>query len=210
MSFFKQMDLYKGIILMSALLMPACVWWISGIEEQITLCQAAKRTATKRGGYLEEIGKLKKQIEVVAQNRRSESIENPTAYFEPRIRAASPDHRVDDFSLKQPQSESVTIGGRGGRQKAVDQVVTVDWGKGKSRREFQLDFVYAVLFNCESGARAGGGAAGPPSVWRLRDLELRNVTADKLLSGKKTPPPELGDRWHIREMKFARREPRAK
>ena len=100
MRFFREMDIYKLIILLSLVLMPVCGWWISGLNDEIMLCTAAKRAATKRGGYLEEIGKLKNQIEVVAQNRRSESIENPSAYFEPRIRAADPQLRVDDFSPK--------------------------------------------------------------------------------------------------------------
>ena len=206
MRFFREMDIYKLIILLSLVLMPVCGWWISGLNDEIMLCTAAKRAATKRGGYLEEIGKLKNQIEVVAQNRRSESIENPSAYFEPRIRAADPQLRVDDFSPKQPKADPVTIG----RQKAVDQVVAIDWGRGSDRKAVSLSFVYAVVFNCESGARVGGPAGGPPSVWRLRHLELANVTTSKILRGYKTPPPEIEDRWHIQRMEFARREPRVK
>lgn len=203
MSFFKEMDLYKGIILVSVILLPLGGWWISGLDEQIASCQAALRMATKRGGYLEEIGKLQKQIEVVAQNRRSVSIENPSTYFETQIRAASPDLRGDDFSPRQPVARPNTIG----RQKIVDQVVSIDWGKSKDRRDVKMDFVYAVLFNCESGARANGAAGGPPSVWKLRSLKLTNATVAK--SRDKTPPPELEDRWTITKMEFARREPRA-
>lgn len=206
MSFFKDMDLYKGIILLSVILLPLGGWWISNLDEQIGQCEAALRTATKSGGYLEEIGKLQKQIEVVAQNRRSVSIEDPRTYFEGQILAVSPDLKPDHFSPSQPKGENVTIG----RQKAVDQVVSIDWGRGGDRKEVKMDFVYAVLFNCESGARAGGVSNGPPSVWRLRSLKLSNVTTDKIMGRKKTPPPEIDDRWYIKEMKFARREPRVK
>jgi len=204
MSFFKEMDLYKGIILLSVVLLPLGGWWINGLDAQIVSCQAALRTATKRGGYLEEIGKLQKQIEVVAQNRRAVSIENPSTYFETQIRAASPNLRGDYFSPRQPTARPNTIG----RQRVVDQVVSIDWGKSKDRRDVKMDFVYAVLFNCESGARANGATGGPPSVWKLRSLKLRNASLER--SRGKTPPPELEDRWTIEKMEFARREPRAK
>ena len=206
MSFFKEMDLYKGIILVSVILLPLGGWWISGLDEQIASCQAALRMATKRGGYLEEIGKLQKQIEVVAQNRRSVSIENPSTYFETQIRAANPALRAGDFSPRPPRAKNETVG----RQKVTDQVVAINWGSGrKDRREVKLDFVYAVLFNCESGARANGAAGGPPSVWRLRSLKLDNVTMGRATKGK-VPPPEFEDRWAIQKMEFARREPRVK
>lgn len=208
MSFFKEMDLYKGIILLSVILLPLGGWWISNLDEEISQCEAALRQATKRGGYIEEIGRLQKQIEVVAKNTRSDSIiRDPRTYFEGQILAVSENLKSDHFSPSAPRDEMVTIG----RQKATDKVVTIDWGRGSDRKEVQMDFVYAVLFNCESGARAGGGAVNAsPSVWRLRSLKLANVTTDKILGRDKTPPPELEDRWYIREMKFARREPRAK
>jgi len=208
MSFFKEMDLYKGIILLSVILLPLGGWWISNLDEQISLCEGALRDATKRGGYLEEIGKLQKQIETVARNRRSGAIiKDPRTYFEGQILAVAPNKlKPDHFSPSAPKAEPVTIG----RQKAVDQVVTIDWGRGNDRKEVMMDFVYAVLFNCESGARAGGAPSGPPSVWRLRSLKLANVTTDKMIGRKKTPPPEIEDRWFIKEMKFARREPRVK
>ncbi|MCK5942944.1 MAG: hypothetical protein KAI24_13285 [Planctomycetes bacterium] len=203
MSFLKDMDLYKGIILLSVVLLPLGGWWISSLDEQIVQCEAALRTATKPGGYLEEIGKLQKQIEIVAQNRRSVSIEDPRTYFEGQILAVSPDLKPDDFSPKAPKQDKETVG----RQKVTDHVVEIDWGRGSDRKEFKMDFVYAVLFNCESGASAGGASDGPPSVWRLRTLKLTNSSAERLR--QKTPPPELEDRWHIEQMAFARREPRS-
>ena len=67
MSFFKDMDLDKSIILISMILFPLGAWLISDTDARIALCEDSKRAATKRGGYLEEIGKLQKQIEVVLQ-----------------------------------------------------------------------------------------------------------------------------------------------
>ena len=46
------------------------------------------------------------------------------------------------------------------------------------------------------------------SVWKLRDLQLINATDERMLTQFKTPPPELVDKWSIKSMKFARREPR--
>ena len=52
MSFLKTMDLYKGIILMSVLLLPAGGWWVSKLQTEIEQCEDALYQATKNGGML--------------------------------------------------------------------------------------------------------------------------------------------------------------
>jgi hypothetical protein len=204
MSFFKTMDLYKGIVLVSVLLIPAVGWWVMGLDEEIAACEKAIRDAKKPGGLLESIGSLQKKIELVAQNRRSTSdaIKDPRTYFEGQILAAGTGLEANDFSPKAPKEETATTGSA--RQRAADFVVDIDW-----RRDLnvQMGFVYAVLFNCESGARAGD-QGGQPSVWKLRELSLVNATDDRQIAANKVPEPELLDQWLIKSMKFARREPR--
>ena len=208
MSFFKTMDLYKGIILMSVLLLPAGAWWVSKLDTDIKECEQSLRSATKPGGWLEEIGSYQKKIEVVAQNRRSTSgaIQSPSIYFQGQIMSVSPDLKANDFTPQKSRSENATIG----KQKVLDHVVDIKWGDNRNQKKVRMDFIYAVLFNCESGARKGVGATGSPSVWRLRSLNIQNESADGWLSRKRTPEPEMEDGWIIKDMKFARREPRTK
>ena len=208
MNFFKEMDLYKGIILLSVVLLPLGGWWISSLDEQIVLCETARYQATRRGGFLEDIGKYQGQIGIVASNRVSKTVEDPRTYFEGQILAVSPDLKPDDFSPKEMTSGSTSRGR--GRQRWVDKVWSIDWGKQRDRKDVKMDFVYAVLFNCESGAGAGGVARGAPSVWRLHKLELVNSAGTDFRRSKKTPPAELEDRWKIQHMEFARREPAQK
>lgn len=204
MQFLKTMDLYKGIILLSLVLLPLGGWWVSKLDTEIKSCKTALREASKSGGWLEEIGSLQKKIEVVAQNRSTTSgaIQMPSAYFEGQVMAVSGDLKQDDFSLRNATQDKVTIG----KQKLTDHVVPIDWGKGRDQKKFKMDFVYAVVFNCESGARQNMAVSGPPSVWRLRNLHLVNATDPN--NRNKVPAPEMQDAWLIKEMKFARREPR--
>lgn len=207
MSFLRNLDLYKAIVLLSLVVLPVGGWWCYQLEESKDACKKAIYEATRSGGLLEQIGNLQKKVEVVAQNKRltSDAINMPRPYFEGQIIAAGNQNlKTDDFGLTDPKSEPASLGAS--KQRAEDFVVDVTW----QRRgvPVQLDFIYAVLFNCESGARNVGEQVGRQSIWKLRELQIVNATDDKLTSSYKTPPPELADNWSIRTMKFARREPR--
>lgn len=199
------LDLYKVVILLSLVLLPVGGWMIWRIDQDIEASQKAIREAKRSGGLLEQIGALQKKVEIVVQNRlsTSDTIKLPRRYFEGQImQAGGQNLKADDFGLPgDPKEEAVSL--PGSKQRASDFVMDVTW----PRKDFsvQLDFVYAVLFNCESGAGAGGAGQ---SIWKLRNLELVNATDEGLTRTKKTPPPELADKWLIRDMKFARREPR--
>ena len=202
MSFFRSMDLYKAIVLVSLILLPLGGWWVLQLDREIADCKQAIRLAERSGGLLEQIGSLQKQIEVVAKNRlsTSEAIRDPRTYFEGQImRSARGGLAANDFSPKSAKEESARLKGR---QRAKDFVVDIGWSRELT---VTMDFVYSVLYNCESGARTG--EKGPPSVWRLRDLSLVNATNERDVSGNKVPVAELKDLWKIKTMKFARREP---
>lgn len=207
MRFLRSMDLYKVVILLSLIGLPLGGWYCMKLDDDIAASEKAIQEAKRSGGLLEQIGNLEKKVEVVVQNKlsTSDTINMPRRYFEGQIlQAGGANLKTDDFGLTDPKEEPVTIPG-GSRQRASDFVVDVTW----PRTDFSvgLDFVYAVLFNCESGAGAGLGGSGQ-SIWKLRDLQLVNATDERLLTSYKTPPPELADKWTIRSMKFARREPR--
>lgn len=202
MNFFRSMDIYKAIVLLSIVLLPLGGWWIMTLDEEIRLCTQAIAQAERPGGLIEEIGSLQKKIEIVAQNKRitSDAIADPRTYFEGQIMLSGSGLAANDFSPKSPREEPAKMSGK---QQATDFVVDIDWRKDL---KVGLEFVYSVLFNCESGARRVG-ERGPQSVWRLRELSLVNATTDRDI-GNKVPPPELQDQWLIKSMSFARREPK--
>lgn len=204
MSFLKNLDLYTVLIVLCVLLLPVCAWWCYNTNEEIKLCQSAVREASRPGGLLEQIGALQKKVEIVNQNRGGSRL-NPVGFIEGQIIAAASNGGLgsSDFGLNSPKEEPATI--PGSKQKVSDYVVTVDWRR--KDLEVKLDFIEAVLWNCESGAGVSG-ATGAPSIWRLRALEIVNMTDDKKTARFDTPPPELEDRWAIKKMQFARREPR--
>lgn len=208
MKFFRDMDLYKGIILISVVLLPVGYWWITTLEDQIQASQAALNNATRPRGYLEQVGSLQGKIALVEQNRRIQSdvISEPRNYFEQQILAVNSTLKPNDFTPREGNPEPATLPTK---QRVVDHVVNIDWGSGRDKKAYPLDFVYAVIFNCESGALRNGQVTASPSVWRLRTLKLENATNATALRTHKVPPPELQDSWHIATMQFARREPAA-
>jgi hypothetical protein len=208
MKFLREMDLYKGLILLCLLALPVCGWWCKTLGDSIKECDAAIREANRPGGLLEQIGGYQKKIELVVQNRTSATgaTQQPRTYFEGQIMAAASQNlEKNDFGLTDPKEETA-VTGSSSRQKAVDFVAEVQW----KRKDLALPlaFIYAVLFNCESGARPGGEKAGLQSIWKLRELSIVNATNERLAATQEVPPPELEDKWSIKKMTFARREPK--
>jgi hypothetical protein len=205
MNFLRNLDLYTSIVLLSLVLLPAGGFWIWKLDGEIAASKKAIDDATRKGGLLEEIGTLQRKVEVVVQNERSTSdaIRLWRTYFEGQILAAGGAAlKTNDFVPNEPKEEpGPTIG----KQATTDHVCQIAWQN--KALTVQMDFVFAVLFNCESGARAGGDAA-QQSVWKLRSLRLENATDEKILRANQTPPAELADKWSIQEMAFARREPK--
>jgi hypothetical protein len=206
MNFLRTMDLYKAIVLLSLVLLPLGGWLIKGVDERIELSRAAIRNGTQPNGTLEQIGGLQKKVEVVNQNKRTttDAISQSRTYFEGQILAAAGNSglKQTEFQPSEPKEEAAVLGSS--RQRATDFVIDVNWLR---KDPVQMDFVYAVLWNCESGARAVGEQV-QQSVWKLRELHLENATDDKLFKAYRTPPAEIADRWTIKQLKFARREPK--
>lgn len=189
------MDLYKGIILASLLLLPAAGgwgWWLQGRIDE------AKKALGEAPRLIEEIGSLQKQMETVVTNdTRAQQAQNASEYFERQLMASARGGGIsrDDFSFSPPTEQPSTIG-RG--QRVNDIEVDILFGKpGSGRTDFKLtrDYLFAVLFNSEQ------------QIWKLRSLEIVNATDERRLSTFQTPPLELADEWIVKKMKFARRTP---
>jgi hypothetical protein len=205
MNFLRSMDLYKAIVLLSLVLLPLGGWWVMRLDSKIVASKKAIDEAKRPGGLIEQIGSLQRKVEVVVQNKRStsDSINDPRTYFEGQILAAGGSGlKTSDFQPAPAREEKATLASK---QPITDYVVDISWPR--KDLAVQMDFVYAVIFNCESGARMTGDTV-QQSVWKLRELHLVNATDERLKQGFKTPPPELQDKWTIKKMSMARREPR--
>lgn len=200
----KNLDLYTVLILLTLVLLPVCGWWCMKTNEAIRLSEKAVDDAQRSGGLLEQIGALQKKIDLVNQNRGGLDLNKPGPYFEGQIMAAANKGlSVTDFGIEGPKEENVSLAG--GKQRAADYIVDVQWKK--KDQPLKLDFIEAMLWNCESGATQSG-VTNLQSIWRLCNLELVNMTEDKVTSQHGEPPPELQDQWQIKTLKFARREPK--
>lgn len=207
---FKNMDLYKGIILASLVLLPVTGFWCNSLNNEIKATRAAIDEAIKPGGLLEQIGSLQKKVELVESNRMSTSdaTRMHQTYFAQQIANSTRGPlAATDYDIA-PSKEDVVRTGT--KQVAIDHVVAITWGKpGASRKEpVSRDFLFALLFNCESGARRASEQSSVQSIWKLRKLTIENATTETLLGKSAPPPPELEDKWFIRALEFVRREPK--
>ncbi len=207
MKLLQNLDLYKVVIVGSLLMLPVAGWWIKKTNDAIASANRAVVDATKPGGYLEEIGKLQKQLELVEANRVNSTgaTGNVQVYFEGQIYRSAPNGGIDqnDFKFNAPRDEVVQTSSK---QSARDFIVKVDWGRPGKDFAFTRDLLFAVLFNCESGAR-GTSVTQIPSIWKLYSLKITNATIQREATQQMAPPPEVEDQWTIGKMEFARREP---
>lgn len=205
MTFLRNLDLYKAIVLLSLVLLPVGGWLVKKQDDDIAACRKAIDDAAKAGGWIEKIGRLQRNVEIVVANKRnmSDAIKNPGVYFQDQILAAGGGSvRTVDFEPMTPKQENVTM--KGTKQAVTDHIVEIKWLR---KDPLPYDFVQAVIFNCESGARAASGEA-QQSAWKLRELMIENMTSEQLLRANKTPPQQLDDKWNIGKLSFVRREPK--
>ncbi len=218
MKFLRSLDLYKVIVLLSLVLLPVGYLLVRQLDESIIACKRTVAEATRNGGLLDQIGALQRKVEIVDKNKTIATgiVSQPRTYFEGQIlgsAAAGTNLKTSDFAPNEAPAENTVL--QKGKQAVTDHIVVVDWSSKDRSRELTvtLDFVYSVIFNCESGARSANRAAaavadGQRSIWKLRELELVNMTDEQVFSRHRTPRAELADKWKIKNMKFARREPR--
>lgn len=195
---FRNMDLYKGIVLACLLLLPAAGGWTLWLRGEIEAGRQALVRATKHGGLLQEIGALQKQMEdLVKSTTGFGTAQDHVEYFNRHVYAtASGGLSRGDYEIGKAQ---VNPGGTS-RQRYKDYEVAITFGR-RGGREGRLplprSYIFAMIYNAEQEA----------ALWKLRHLKIQNKTDEKDLTAKKTPPPELEDEWYVTELRFARREP---
>ncbi len=191
---FRDMDLYKGIILASLVLLPAAGWWAWSLQTSIEKGELARVEAEKPGGLLQSIGSLQRDIEEVKVNLQRGVGGDHRTFFQTRIIKSSPTPLSDD---------DYVIGVEVDRSlrslNAIDSEVSIEF-KRRGREAFALprDYINALLYNFEN----------PPSIWKLRYLKLTNDDT-KRSGGRRglAPPPELADSWLLDRLVYARRRP---
>ena len=208
MSFFKDLDLYKGVILASLILLPGAGWMIHKRQQQIDAAQVKLRAAKREGGHLTEIGEMIQQIQTVENNRITGSGAGQySVYFEDQVLAAdrTKTFKSSDITISQAKQRN---GVTGSKQRANDFAVTIDF---KTDFKATWEFLFAVLYNCESGARLAGQESqqSMASIWKLSKLDIRNASFEEVRNGA-TPPLPFQDAWIVRKngLEFARREPK--
>jgi hypothetical protein len=189
----KQFDLYKWIIIVSLVAMPAVGGWLYWLQQQIDDGERAIANATRpRTGELQTIGRLLQEIENQARSAGNVSAEDPGIYFDKQIRAASQgtlarnDYKIDPVSA-QPHRDT----------NSIDRLYKIEFKRDNKAFALGRDLLQAVLFMIEANSPA----------WRLRSLAMRNDTTKEMRSRGTQPPPEIEDNWLVEKMEFARREP---
>ncbi len=197
MGFFKNMDLNKAMILGSLLLLPVALGFVYWVQGRLEVAQRAVASAERSGGELEKIGKAEQQLETIRQNvQRGGLTENHRLYFEQRILSS-----VRDGGIKSTDFEiSNQVPHRVSKASAIDQEVTIQFRRDGKELDLNRDFIYAVLFNCESGGS---------QVWKLRELRIANTPAAEASRsrGRQIPPKTVDDLWQVKKLVFVRREP---
>lgn len=195
MNLFREMDLYKVIILVSLLLLPASLGFVYWVDGEIDVAQRALQAAERRGGEIERIGGVQRQLETVEKNASKDRAAGGShaVYFEQQIKTSSKDSlSANDFEIS-PQSRSGVPG-----KSAQDMIVKISFRREGKTLDLPRDFIHAMTYNCE---------AGGAQIWKLRRLTMRNTDIAKVSRARQAPPRTVADEWEIQTLEFARREP---
>ncbi len=184
-NFFKTMDLYKGIILLSAILTPVVLYWAWTLQDRIEVGKAAIKKATKKDGELAQIGQFKKQYEQLRQRKRtSTGVTNFREFFDKQfVESRIP---VGAFSISDEKTRRIE------KQGLIEATVTLK-GRGKTE-PYDRARITRFLYNAESQS----------PIWKLQKIKLVNP---EITARTKSLPPEIKDEWRIQELWFARLMP---
>ena len=192
---FADMDLYKGIILFSALAIPAAGVFAYMTNERLVSAKKSMVDARKSRGDLEMIGEFQKRLEEIKKNSsRGNSGDQYRLYFERQITAsATQGLKRSDFQISNEKPRKVA------KLRAEDVEVTIAFKKdGKDEFPLPRSFINTVLRRCEGNSNG---------VWKVRQLKMRNKEVFENTRGKKAPPRTVADNWIINTLVFARRQP---
>ena len=190
---FRDMDLYKGIILAAVAMIPAAGWWAWSLQQRIQAGEIAVRRAEGRSGLLQQIGTMQRDVEEVHRNKRQGIAGDYRTFFQSQIfKSSQTPLSASDFTISTEQDRKVSS------LRAIDSEVTIEFKRnGKDQYALPRDYINALLYNFENASK----------MWRLRHVRIRNENTERLVSQKRPPPPEFGDQWLVERLVFARRSP---
>lgn len=196
MGFFRNLDLYKVIILASIVLIPAALGFVYWVEGRLEVARIALRDAEKRNGEIERIGALQRKLESVNKTASHVALrgEDHSLFFEQMISTSSGGTlKSTDYEISPEQTQVVQA------LSAQDQQVKIDFRQDGKVMKLPRDFIHALVFNVESNGT---------QIWKLRQLTMQNAAIKGSPGGKREAPEKtVSDDWELSQLHFARREP---
>lgn len=191
---FKDLDVYKIILLASVLLVPGAwgyAWYKDGQVEDAK--KALRLAVNSSNGPLDRIGELLTELDTVQQNADRGQETDAKIFFQNQLIKSDTNLSIspNDFQIDETVPGSR---GRGGK-KTKDIDVDIKF----LDKDFKLSrgYLHALLYNCE--------ALGL-QIWKLRRLTIENAALKELKKGD--PVPEtVADDWLLRKLTFSRRVP---
>ena len=201
MSLFKDIDIYKAIIIGALVLLPGggVLVWMQ--DEEVARAEAQLAKARQRGGVLEQIGTLDAELATIQRNTTGGAGgERHLLYFSRRVLETTGNAGwlgANDFEIGNEESRRVSA------LKAEDREVDLSFRDNRTKKPLNLprDFISALIFNCESQSK----------TWKLRELRIRNADEDlETGRGAKAVPRTVDDIWSVEKMTYVRRQPESR
>ena len=193
---FKDLDIYKVILLASILLVPAAWGYASFLDGKYEDAQKRHRAALRGGGVIHEIGQLSAQLESIKRNADRGVDQEPKLFFKNQIQNTDRSGQIKSTSFTVTTDDpSERLRGRTGGRRHVD--VTADIDFVEKDLSLSREYINALLFNCESQG---------VQIWKLREFSMENE-ALKGFKPNAVPPETVEDKWKVNRLVFARRKP---
>lgn len=192
---FKDLDVYKVILLASILLVPGAWGYAYHLDSTYQEAEQSKVTALRENGLVYKIGELSEQLENVKRNAERGVDQEPKLFFKNQIQNTDRSGRIKSTSFTVETKEPAVTS----RSRSRDVTVSIDFVE----KDFALsrDYLHALTFNCESQG---------VQIWKLREFSMENAALKSFNPAKDRPPLTVPDDWIVRKLEFARREPGSK
>ncbi|MEO0481596.1 MAG: hypothetical protein AAF196_19165 [Planctomycetota bacterium] len=193
---FKDLDIYKVILLASILLVPGAWGYASFLDGKYKEAKTRHAAALRAGGVIHEIGRLSAQLESIKRNADRGVDQEPKLFFKNQIQNTDRSGQIKSTSFTVTTDDpSDRLRGRSSGRRSVD--VTADIDFVEKDLTLSREYINALLFNCESQG---------VQIWKLRELSIENE-ALKGFKPNVIPPQTVENKWRINRLVFARRKP---
>jgi hypothetical protein len=197
---FRDMDLFKGVILGSVVVILGLSLWGWRLYDRLQRGERAMDAA--KADHIASLATLQKQMQQLKDDQLKIggqiNDDDPTTYFFKVITDYGKVPR-DPYKLKQEPARTVrTIANAEDREVIVDFNPVQAGGRGKYY--LTRNTIWTIVYNVE--------ALSPR--WRLRELRMvPREQVEKRMAGRLSSYPEtLSDEWQIEKMVFASRTPK--